>query len=67
MIRLILGGLGLAAAKKLGLMALILAFAKKGWILIVVLLGAIAKFGKRLFGKKKTTENSEADEEKPSA
>ncbi|MED4783836.1 hypothetical protein [Brevibacillus choshinensis] len=61
-----MGGLGLAAAKKLGLMALILAFAKKG-ILIVVLLGAIAKFGKRLFGKKKTTENSEADEEKPSA
>ncbi|KQL46344.1 membrane-anchored protein [Brevibacillus choshinensis] len=64
---LILGGLGLAAAKKLGLMALILAFAKKGWILIVVLIGAIAKFGKRLFGKKQTTENIEADEDKPSA
>jgi hypothetical protein len=48
-------------------MALILAFAKKGWILIVVLIGAIAKFGKRLFGKKQAIENSEADEDKPSA
>lgn len=64
---LILGGLGLAAAKKLGFLALILAFAKKGWVLIVVLLGALAKYGKRLFGKKQTSEYKEADEEKPSA
>lgn len=64
---LILGGLGLAAAKKLGLLALILAFAKKGWVLIIVLIGAIAKFGKKLFGKKQPAVNQEADEEKPSA
>ncbi len=64
---LILGGLGLAAAKKLGFLALVLAFAKKGWVLIVVVIGAIAKFGKKWFGKKQTTENTDADKERPSA
>ncbi|MEK3745823.1 DUF2167 domain-containing protein [Brevibacillus sp. FSL K6-0770] len=65
---LILGGLGVAAAKKLGFLALILAFAKKGWIIIVVLLGAIGGFVKKLFNKKKNNAAStDSDEEKPSA
>ncbi|MGZ0050876.1 DUF2167 domain-containing protein [Brevibacillus gelatini] len=65
---LILGGLGLAAAKKLGLLAMILAFAKKGWILIVVALGALGGLMKKLFGKKKDEQPpADADEEKPSA
>lgn len=65
---LILGGLGLAAAKKLGLLAMILAFAKKGWILIVVALGALGGLLKKLFGKKKDEQPpADADEEKPSA
>jgi len=55
---LILGGLGLAAAKKLGILAILLAFLKKGWILIVVVIGAIAKFGAKLF-RKKTPESSQ--------
>ncbi|EJL43432.1 DUF2167 domain-containing protein [Brevibacillus agri] len=65
---LILGGLGVAAAKKLGLLALILAFAKKGWILIVVALGALGGLVKKLLNKKKNGQPpADSDEEKPSA
>ncbi|MGG1660803.1 hypothetical protein [Brevibacillus sp. NRS-1366] len=46
---------------------MILAFAKKGWILIVVVLGAVVSFVKKMVGKKNKTEHSESDEEKPSA
>lgn len=64
---LILGGLGLAAAKKLGFLALILAFAKKGWILIIVVLGAIGSFVKKVMGKKNKPQDTEADTDKTSA
>lgn len=64
---LILGGLGLAAAKKLGFLALILAFAKKGWILIVVAIGAIGGLVKKLLGKKNKAPHNESDEDRPSA
>lgn len=58
---LILGGLGLAAAKKLGFLAILLAFLKKGWILIVVVIGALFKFGGKLFRKKAPADSQQAD------
>lgn len=64
---LILGGLGLAAAKKLGFLALILAFAKKGWILIIVVLGAIGSLVKKVMGKKNKPQESDSDTDKTSA
>jgi len=47
---LILGGGALVAAKKFGLLALMLVFFKKGWIIILIVLASLAKF---LFGNKK--------------
>ncbi|WP_336771056.1 DUF2167 domain-containing protein [Paenibacillus sp. MMO-58] len=41
---LILGGVGVVAAKKLGLLAVILVFAKKFWILIVAAGAAVMRF-----------------------
>lgn len=66
---LILGGLGLAAAKKLGFLAVLVAFAKKGWILIVVIIGAVLGLVKKRLGKKASanSQTQEADEEKPTA
>lgn len=63
---LILGGLGLAVAKKAGLLALLLVFLKKGWVLILVVFGAILKFGKRLFSRNKQGD-FDSDEQRPTA
>ena len=47
---LVLGGAAVGAAK-LGLLAWVLPFLKKGWILIVAAIAAAANFFKKLFGK----------------
>ena len=47
---LVAGGAGLVALKKGGLMVALLLFLKKGWILLLVAGGAIARFFRRLFG-----------------
>ncbi len=47
---LVAGGAGLAVLKKGGLLVILLAFLKKGWIVLLIAGGAIAKFGRRLFG-----------------
>lgn len=49
---LIAGGAGLAAAKKLGLFAVALAFLKKGWVLIPIVLAAGGRFILGLFRRK---------------
>jgi uncharacterized membrane-anchored protein len=49
---LVLGGLGLAVAKKTGFLLLLAGLLKKGWVLILVLFGAIAAFFKKRFGRK---------------
>ncbi|WCN38674.1 DUF2167 domain-containing protein [Aneurinibacillus uraniidurans] len=54
---LIMGGLGLAAAKKLGLLALLGLYFKKAVILIVAALGAVVVFIKKLFTKKSETDD----------
>jgi uncharacterized membrane-anchored protein len=48
---LVLGGAAVGAAK-LGLLAWLLPFLKKGWILIVAAFAGIANFFRKLFGKK---------------
>ncbi|QOT00299.1 DUF2167 domain-containing protein [Brevibacterium sp. JNUCC-42] len=50
---LVLGGLGLAVAKKIGILALILVFLKKAWIIVVIVLGGIFKVVTNIFKKKK--------------
>jgi uncharacterized membrane-anchored protein len=52
---LILGGAGAVVAKKTGFLALILAFLKKGFVLIIA---AFAWLGKVIFGKKKKQDNN---------
>lgn len=52
---LILGGAGAVVAKKTGLLALILAFLKKGFIFIIA---AFAWLGKVIFGKKKKQDHN---------
>ena len=47
---LIAGGVGVAAAKKVGLLGVGLLFLKKGWILLIALFGAIGGWFRRLFG-----------------
>lgn len=49
---LIAGGAGAAALKKGGLIALLLVFLKKGWVLILVFGGIVLSGIKRLFGVK---------------
>lgn len=49
---LIAASVGAAAAKKAGLIALLLAFAKKGFVLILAGLALIGGFFRRLFGRK---------------
>jgi uncharacterized membrane-anchored protein len=46
----VLGGAAVGAAK-LGLLAWLLPFLKKGWILIVAALAGLANFFRKLFGK----------------
>jgi uncharacterized membrane-anchored protein len=48
---LVLGGAAVGAAK-LGLLAWLLPFLKKGWILIVAAFAGIASFFRKLFGRK---------------
>ncbi len=50
---LVAAGLGLAAAKKLGLLALILVFAKKGFVIILAVLAGVGRWVSRIFGGKK--------------
>ncbi len=50
---LVAAGLGLAAAKKLGLLAVILAFGKKLIVVIVAAFAAIGRWFASIFGKKK--------------
>lgn len=47
---LIAGGVGVAAAKKVGLLGVGLLFLKKGWILLIALFGAIGGWLRRMFG-----------------
>ena len=47
---LIAGGVGVAAAKKIGLMGIALLFLKKGWILVLAAFGAAGGWLRRLFG-----------------
>lgn len=47
---LLAAGLGLAAAKKVGLLAVLIAFAKKGFVLILAGLAAIGGWLRKLFG-----------------
>jgi len=50
---LVAAGLGVAAAKKLGLLAVILAFGKKGIVLVLAAFAAIGRWFSSTFGKKK--------------
>lgn len=49
---LVATAVGAKTAAKFGLLALLAAFAKKGWVLIVVFFGAVVSFFKRLFGRR---------------
>lgn len=49
---LIAGGAGAAVLKKTGLLAIALAFLKKGWILIPIMLGGAWQVVRRMFGRK---------------
>ncbi|MEJ8547296.1 DUF2167 domain-containing protein [Brevibacillus borstelensis] len=57
---LVLGGLGVAIAKKVGILAGLLLFLKKGWVLIVVAVGALWRF---LTGKKKKQADASAEQQ----
>ncbi|WP_282936488.1 DUF2167 domain-containing protein [Paenibacillus sp. RC67] len=66
---LILGGAGLAVAKKVGLLATIALFGKKFFIVIIAAFGAIIGLVKKLFGRRKPepvqTHPSEQQENTP--
>ncbi|MBG9787431.1 DUF2167 domain-containing protein [Brevibacillus laterosporus] len=68
---LVLGGLGLAVAKKVGFLALILIFLKKAWIVVVLVLGGIFKVVSNIFKKKKDhtleTSNDSQEETNPNS
>ncbi|MDC7683924.1 DUF2167 domain-containing protein [Asticcacaulis sp. BYS171W] len=49
---MVAAGLGLAAAKKFGLLALLLVVLKKGWFLLILAAGAVKAWFGKLFGKK---------------
>lgn len=57
---LVLGGLGVAIAKKVGILAGLLLFLKKGWVLIVVAIGGLWRF---LTGKKKKQAAAQAEQQ----
>ncbi|MFB9328568.1 DUF2167 domain-containing protein [Paenibacillus aurantiacus] len=59
---LILGGAGLVVAKKVGLLAAILLFAKKGWIIIVAAFAAIWRFIRGRSQKKATVEVTQSND-----
>ncbi|MEW9698221.1 DUF2167 domain-containing protein [Paenibacillus sp. SI8] len=60
---LILGGAGLVVAKKVGLIATILLFGKKFFLLVLVALGAVGTFIKKLFRRKERVERVEPNVE----
>lgn len=60
---LVAAGLGLAAAKKFGLLAILLLVAKKGWIVIVAGMAAVKAWWGKLFGKKSTVSPAASDHE----
>ncbi|MEI7024646.1 DUF2167 domain-containing protein [Paenibacillus sp. y28] len=62
---LILGGAGLAVAKKAGLLALAAVFLKKGWIVILALIGIIFGGVKRLMGRKNKAAPQQTPAEPP--
>jgi len=49
---LVAAGLGLAAAKKFGLLAVLLLVAKKGWVLLIAMAASVKAWWGKLFGKK---------------
>lgn len=49
---LVAAGAGVAVAKKLGLLAIILGLGKKLLVLVAVAGAALVRFGKKLFGRK---------------
>lgn len=55
---LILGGAGVMAAKKLGLLSALLLFLKKFWIVVIAGIGALWGLFKRFLGKKETAEEA---------
>ncbi|WP_426451590.1 DUF2167 domain-containing protein [Paenibacillus sp. S-38] len=55
---LVLGGAGLAVAKKVGLLAMILVFAKKFGVILLVVLGGAWKYLRGFFGRKKRIEQT---------
>ena len=60
---LILGGAGLAVAKKAGFLALLLPLLKKFMVIIVLVVGAILGFIRKIFGKKDPSEQPEQSEQ----
>ncbi|WP_269866066.1 DUF2167 domain-containing protein [Paenibacillus caseinilyticus] len=58
---LVLGGAGLAVAKKVGLLAMILLFAKKFGVILLVVLGGAWKYLRGFFGRKKRGEQPPAE------
>lgn len=57
---LVAAGVGVAAAKKLGLLAIILGFGKKFLVLIVAGGMAVMRWGRKLFGRKEAEADTEA-------
>lgn len=51
---MVAAGLGLAAAKKFGLLAMLILVLKKGWFVLVLAAGAVKAWFGKLFGKKTT-------------
>ncbi|URW75501.1 DUF2167 domain-containing protein [Sphingomonas donggukensis] len=60
---LVAAGVGVAAAKKLGLLAILLGFGKKFIILLVLAGGAILRWGRRLFGRNEEPADEVAEAE----
>lgn len=58
---LVAAGVGVAAAKKLGLLAIILGFGKKFIVLIVAAGMAVMRWGRKLFGRKEAEQSGEAE------
>jgi uncharacterized membrane-anchored protein len=65
LVGLVAAGAGLLAAKKLGLIAVILLFAKKGFVVILAAGAAIARWGRGLLGRKAPAPAPIADRRSP--
>lgn len=62
---LVLGGLGLAVAKKVGLLALLLVFLKKAWVLVLIVLGVAFRFIKTKIFKRPAAQAEASPVETP--